>query len=85
MLTAYENVQGHTAGFLGLQIALAIVATLNVAYVVETKVYYSFLGGISGTRNAARFYLYSNMVVSGIKLYLVSREALKFVLSASSF
>lgn len=70
VVRAYENVRGHTAGFLGLQFALAFVAVQNVYYVVETKVFYSFLGGLNGTRIAARTYLYSNLLVSSIKLYL---------------
>lgn len=71
VIVAYENVQGHTAGFLGLQVALMIVAILNVYQILETKVHYSWLGGYRGTRLAASIYLALNMTVSSIKFYLV--------------
>jgi hypothetical protein len=70
VILAYVNVQGHTAGFLGLQTALAMVAITNVFYIVETKTTYGFLGGAKGTRIAALVYLYGDLVISAIKIYL---------------
>lgn len=70
VVLAYVNVQGHTAGFLGLQLALAMVALLNVCYILETKVEYRFLGGERGTRMWARIYLYGDLIISAFKIYL---------------
>jgi hypothetical protein len=70
IVLAYENVRGHTAGFLGLQIALMSVAILNTCYVLETQVKYEFLGGLRGTRIAAYTYIICNLMISGIKVYL---------------
>lgn len=70
VILVYVNVQGHTAGFLGLQTALAMVAITNVFYIVETKTTYGFLGGVKGTRIAALVYLYGDMVISAIKIFL---------------
>jgi hypothetical protein len=67
VVLAYENVRGHTAGFLGLQIALLIVAILNTAYIIETKSSHSFLGGLQGTRITAFTCLTGNLIVSSIK------------------
>jgi hypothetical protein len=70
VVEAYSNVQGHTAGFLGLQIALTTVAILNTAYVLETETSYSFLGGLKGTRIAAYIYIVGDLIISGTKVYL---------------
>jgi hypothetical protein len=72
VVLAYENVRGHTAGFLGLQIALIIVAILNTAYVLETKVSYSFLGGLRGTRITAFAYIIGNLIIGSIKVYFTT-------------
>lgn len=67
---AYEDVRMHTAGFLGLQVALMTVAILNTCYVLQTKVAYERLGGVQGTKIAAYAYIISNLLISGIKVYL---------------
>lgn len=36
VVVAYQNVRGHTAGFLGLQIALLVITVMNVWYVYLT-------------------------------------------------
>jgi hypothetical protein len=46
IVIAYDNMRGHMAGFLGLQITLVMVAILNTAYIIETEVSYGFLGGL---------------------------------------
>jgi hypothetical protein len=70
VVIAYENVRGHTAGFLGLQIVLMTVAILNTCYVLETKVSYGFLGGLRGTRIVAYTYVIGDLIISCIKVYL---------------
>lgn len=42
---AYEDVRQHTAGFLGLQIALILVALHNAIFVWDSKIAYKRLGG----------------------------------------
>jgi hypothetical protein len=49
-MLAYVNVQGHTAGFLGFQLALVMVAILNTWYALVTRDTNNVLGGIRGTR-----------------------------------
>lgn len=70
IILAYVNVAGHTAGFLGLQICLIMVAMSNAIFVVETKVSYPFLGGIKGTKNVAYAYLTGDLIIGIIKVYL---------------
>lgn len=70
VVLAYENVRGHTAGFLGLQLVLMMVACLNVGYIIETRIEYDFLGGRQGTKNWAMAYLVIDLGVSAIKFYL---------------
>lgn len=72
VVLAYANVAGHTAGFLGLQICLVMVAILNTVFMLETKVEYDFLGGIRGTRIAAYTYIIGDLTISGIKVYLTT-------------
>ena len=72
VIVAYENVQGHTAGFMGLQVVLILVACMNVLFVTETKIEYKVLGGRKGTLIAAYVYLFGNLVISSIKLYLTA-------------
>mmetsp|Transcript_50986 Transcript_50986/g.57749 ORF Transcript_50986/g.57749 Transcript_50986/m.57749 type:complete len:242 (-) Transcript_50986:328-1053(-) len=42
VMLAYENVCGHTSGFLLLQIALVTTSILNTYYIIETKVQFFF-------------------------------------------
>jgi hypothetical protein len=70
VVLAYVNVQGHTAGFLGLQVALAMVAITNVLYILETKPTYGFLGGAKGTRIAALVYIFGDLGIIAIKIFL---------------
>ena len=72
VVLAYDNVRWHTAGFLGLQLALITVTIQNTTYVLETKVAYQRLGGLQGTRLAIHIYLVCNVIISTIKLYLTS-------------
>lgn len=70
VVLAYDSVRGHTAGFLCLMIALLTVTILNTFYVLQTKVMYSWLGGLRGTRFAAILFLTLNIVVCSVKIYL---------------
>jgi len=72
VIAAYDWVQGHTAGFLGLQIVLVSVACLNTAYVLETQASYGFLGGLQGTRIAGYTFIICDLLISGVKVYLSS-------------
>eukprot|EP00536_Pseudo-nitzschia_multiseries_P005054 jgi/Psemu1/254143/estExt_Genewise1Plus.C_910044 len=55
---AYENVQGHTAGFLCLQIGLVLIALQNVLYVIMTGQSYPNFG-LGNEKSVAIFcYLY---------------------------
>jgi hypothetical protein len=72
VIEAYSNPRGHTAGFLGLQVALVTVALLNTGYVLETGTSYSFLGGVRGTRIAAYTFIIGDLIISGMKVYLSS-------------
>jgi hypothetical protein len=72
VVEAYSNVQGHTAGFLGLQISLVTVAIMNTAYILETGTSFDFLGGLKGTRIAAYVYITVDMIICAIKVYLSS-------------
>ena len=70
VVEAYSNVQGHTAGFLGLQISLVTVAIMNTAYIIETNTSYNFLGGPKGTRIAAYVYITVDVFICAWKIYL---------------
>lgn len=72
VILVYENARGHTAGFLGLQLTLMMVACLNVWYIAETKIEYGFLGGLRGTRVCALVYLVCDLAVSAAKFWLDS-------------
>lgn len=72
VMLAYVNVQGHTAGFLGLQIALVMVTVSNVYYILATNTVYDFLGGVKGTRLCARVYLVGDLLISAVKVYLTA-------------
>lgn len=66
---AYEQTRGHTAAFLGLQVALIIVAIMNVAYVLLTQQSYPSLK-MSKERTAklAILYLILNLSISLVKI-----------------
>ena len=68
IVAVYDSVSGHTAGFLGLQIALVLVTIQNTLYVLETQVAYSFLGGLYNTRMAAIVYLSLTLTISMVKV-----------------
>jgi hypothetical protein len=71
VIIAYENVAGHTFGFLMLQLVLIAVACLNVWFIVEAGIEYKFLGGPK-TKYVAFVYLFSNLVIGAIKIYLTT-------------
>ena len=71
VIIAYENVAGHTFGFLMLQLVLIAVACLNVWFIVEAGIEYKFLGGPK-TKYFAFVYLFSNLVIGAIKIYLTT-------------
>ncbi len=70
---AYENVQQHTAGFLGLQWALVLVAIHNAGFVWNSKIAYAQLGGPRGglrnTHIVITVYLICQIAISIAKLY----------------
>jgi len=65
---AYQNVQQHTAGFLGLQIALIMLAVQNTLFIYATKTAYEFLGGLKQTRIAALAYISCTLGISSVKI-----------------
>eukprot|EP01083_Nonionella_stella_P255211 876256_1 len=65
---AYEKVELHTAGFLGLQIALILVAVQNSLFLIDTEVSYEYLGGIHKTRRAIKAYLVGLLAISFLKV-----------------
>lgn len=65
---AYENVRAHTAGFLGLQVCLILVAAHNSMFLIDTDVSYEFLGGIKNTRTAIKAYLIGLLAISSVKV-----------------
>ena len=65
---AYEAVQQHTAGFLGFQVALVLVAIQNTIFILDTNIVYEPLGGIKQTRWAAGMYLFCVLFISSIKI-----------------
>ena len=69
---AYVDIRGHTAGFLCMQVALISVSVLNALYILQTKVSYSWLGGLRGTRAVTIIFLTLNIVASAVKIYLTS-------------
>lgn len=68
IVVVYDSVAGHTAGFLGLQIALVLVTIQNTLYVLDSQVSYSFLGGLRNTRIAAIVYLSLTLTISIVKI-----------------
>jgi hypothetical protein len=65
---AYEQVSYHTAGFLGLQIALILVAVQNTLFIIDADIAYEWIGGIKNTRIAAISYLIATLCVSSVKV-----------------
>lgn len=66
---AYENVQQHTAGFLGLQIALMLVALQNTLFIWDANIKYEQLGSdIKNTRRAAVAYLIGDLLICSFKI-----------------
>lgn len=65
---AYINVKHHTAGFLGLQVALMFVALSNTYYIIDSKVAYKALGGLKNTRMLAIAYLIGDIFISFFKI-----------------
>jgi len=71
---AYENPKQHTAGFLGLQMVLVLVALQNSGFVWETKTAYSFFGGddfitkLNRTRTIMMIYLICTLAISAVKI-----------------
>lgn len=66
---AYENVQQHTAGFLGLQVALILIAIENTLYVIASEKSYRFVGGgPERTKKLAMLYLFCLLIISSIKV-----------------
>ena len=61
---AYERVEWHTAGFLGLQTALLLVALGNSYFIYDTNIAYESLGGLKGTRTLIVLYLIGNIAIS---------------------
>ena len=70
VILVYEDARGHTAGFLGLQLTLMMVACLNVWYISETKLEYDILGGRWGTHLCSLIYLVCDLAVSATKFWL---------------
>jgi hypothetical protein len=75
VIIAYENIAGHTFGFLMLQLVLIAVACLNVWFIVEAGIEYKFLGG-PRTKYFAFVYLFLNLVIGVIKIYLTTNVLL---------
>ena len=65
---AYLDVQKHTAGFLGLQVALMLVAISNTLYVYDSNECLNILGTIERTRLAGLVYLVGDLIISSIKI-----------------
>jgi len=65
---AYLDVQKHTAGFLGLQVALMLVAISNTLYVYDSNECLNLFGTIEKTRLAGLVYLVGDLIISSIKI-----------------
>lgn len=65
---AYENVRLHTAGFLGLQVALVLVALQNTGFIWDAGVAYEALGGLKGTRIVTLSYIIGDIIICFFKL-----------------
>jgi len=70
---AYESANQHTAGFLGLQVALIIVAVSNSSQILLTgQSYPSCCLGVKATAIIAIVYLVLNLSISSVKVYATS-------------
>lgn len=70
VVLAYQDISGHTAGFLCMQITLILVAIMNTFFILDTKTEVTWLGGRIGTSIAVIIYLTLNLVIGPVKLYL---------------
>lgn len=77
VIVAYENVGGKTGGFLGLQVALILLAIHNTLFVLEAGISYDLVGGLRNTKIIAETYLLCNMLIGSIKLFLTGRVVFK--------
>jgi len=67
---AYSNPQGHTAAFLGLQIALILVALQNTMYVLMTGQSYPTINlSAEKTKMVGITYLVCLLAISSIKIW----------------
>jgi len=70
VIIAYENIEGHTAAFLGFQITLVIIAIMNTLYVLLSgQSYPSIKMNQAVTAIVVKIYIVCNMAVSAVKLY----------------
>jgi len=66
---AYENLSGHTAGFLGLQVALLLVAIHDITHIYLTGQSHPYINLSSEqTRRYAMIYFVANIIVSYFKV-----------------
>lgn len=77
VVIAYMDLSGHTAGFFCLQITLILVAMMNTYFILDSKAEYSWLGGRKGTIIVASVYIFCNLIISPIKLYLTAEIVFK--------
>ena len=68
VILAYVNVSGHTAGFLGLQVALILVAIQNTGYVYDAEISYDAVGGVKNTRRLALAYIIGDLIICTFKI-----------------
>lgn len=68
---SYESPEGHTMGFLCLQLGLCYVAINNTHFVKATKQTYPDVGLDTPEKVAkwANIYLYGNLAISAVKIY----------------
>lgn len=77
IVIAYQSLSGHTAGFFCLQLTLVLTAIMNTGFIIDTKASYSWLGGQTGTAVVALTYLFCNLIISPVKLYLTAEIVFK--------
>ena len=80
---AYENVEGHTAGFLCLQFGLMLLAIQNTLYVVCSK--QNIICSVKATKQIAITYIVCNIIISAFKVagtihIVLNGEGAKWVL-----
>jgi len=68
IIIAYENPKGHTAGFLGLQIAMVLLAIENTLFTIFTKRAYGYLKSVRVTKIVALIYLTCLCVIDFFKI-----------------